>query len=311
MWKCKTCGCQNPDTCSVCRMCREPAPQTTPGTDSEKTSQIRFCGMCGKPLEPGQTKCRYCDSTKERPEQNRAKTGNSNLAVIISVAAICVLAVGLLLSFSSKNGGGQSQTAEDVFFDQTDATDQTADAKQLYYDFFSRTYGWDNEKDDPYMPAYSNKYNVFLADITHDGEDEMIVVDNTKDSEGIELVIYSCSGGSVDKIYTDSSATEPRGKTFGLSSDNGLTYFVVCSDAMYVTGGEIYYRVFSLTANGNADILKENSYAVTLNPDNYDEVGEGYYVVLDEMKALKDRSTILFDCAEGYVRQSDPLEVLS
>jgi hypothetical protein len=288
-------------------MCREPASSA----DSEKSSQIRFCGMCGRPLEPGQAKCRYCDGTKEHPEQNRAKTGNSKLAIIITAAAICVLAVGLLLSSAHKNGIGQGQTADDVFIGQPDTEEQIVDVKQLYYDFFGRTYGWDNEKDAPYIPAYSNKYNVFLADITHDGEDEMIVVDNTKDYEGIELVIYSCSGGSVDKIYTDSSAMGPRGKTFGLSSDNGLTYFVVCSDAMDMAGGEIYYRVFSLTASGNADILNENSYAVTLNPDNYDEVGEEYYVVLDEMKALKDRSTILFDCDEGYVRQSDPLEILS
>ena len=67
MWKCKTCGCQNPDSVTICRMCHERGESSgtvLPGAeklDSKPIKKNLFCGKCGRPLASGETTCRFCE----------------------------------------------------------------------------------------------------------------------------------------------------------------------------------------------------------------------------------------------------------
>ncbi len=67
MWKCKTCGCQNPDSVTICRMCHESGKSSEtvlPRAEkfvSKPMKLDRFCGKCGRPLASGETTCRFCD----------------------------------------------------------------------------------------------------------------------------------------------------------------------------------------------------------------------------------------------------------
>lgn len=72
MWKCKVCGCKNPDTVLNCRMCRDGKPSGTsePKIESSRFKPdrvARFCGKCGKPLADGETSCRNCTPGISKP----------------------------------------------------------------------------------------------------------------------------------------------------------------------------------------------------------------------------------------------------
>ena len=111
MWKCKTCGCQNPDTCAACRMCKAAAPNystssqtpsnysTTRFTEHSKSSHesaSKFCGRCGRPLEYGQSSCLLCEGTVERNNTQSSTTAKSNAAIVIAAVAVCLAAILLL-----------------------------------------------------------------------------------------------------------------------------------------------------------------------------------------------------------------------
>ena len=312
MWKCKTCGCQNPDTCAACRMCRAAAPYDTAQDNTSQRdfmweSTPKFCARCGRPLEQGQSACRYCADMEESRKSVPSTKSKSNVAVIAAVAIVCISAVLLLPRLFDANQ--QTQFAQAPQAMQEPQTEHTSSAKQLYYAYFGEHFGWDNELDEPMLLNATNKYNVYLEDLTHDGEEEMIVVDNTMDMDGIVLTVYSFKNNSVAAIHTWESAFDPREKTFGFYESAGSTYLLICSDGMTMEGGKAYYQVVSLTPDGEYTYLLSDSYSVTLNPET-DDVTDEYYALIQKMEEIKQQSYILFDCKEDYVRQSDPATVL-
>ncbi len=332
MWKCKTCGCQNPDTCTACRMCgaaasNNTAPSGSAANETEQSGSPRenapkFCGRCGRPLAYGQSTCQYCAGTEESKRLFQTTKSKRTVAVIAAAAIVCVAAVLLLPPLLSGNQQPQvSQAPQTVQKPQSEQnppanaqgqesqTEHTASAKELYYAYFDQHFGWDNERDNPMLLNATNKYNVFLADLTHDGEDEMIVVDNTMDMDGVVLTVYTCKNNSVIAINTCESEFGPREKVFGLYDSAGSTYLFICSDGMTMMGGKAYYQVVSLTPDGAYDELLSDSYSVILNPET-DEVTDEYYALIEKMEEIKQQSYILFDCGEDYVRQSDPASVL-
>jgi hypothetical protein len=279
-------------------MCKEPASSAASQPRFSQERAARFCGKCGRPIEPGQTSCGYCSSEEAAGKTGRVSGSKKSVAAIIAVAAVCVVAILLLLSrlLNGSQNATQSvqapqtleepQTEQNPEPDQTTQTQQPSSAKQLYYAYFAEYFGWDNKLEDPAFENATNRYNAFLADLTHDGEDEMIVLDNTYGMDGITLTVYTCRNDSVVGIYTVESTFDPRDKTLGLYENAGNAYLLVCYDGMSMFGGEAYYHAFSFTSNGDANDFLYDSFSETLDPET-DEVSDDYYALLEKMEELK------------------------
>ena len=184
----------------------------------------------------------------------------------------------------------------------------TSNNKDLYRDFFGRFYGWDNENQYAFIINQRNKYNAFLADLTHDGTDELIVTDDTF-GDSIEITIYTVVQDEVKPIFGDISSYKPRAKVFGLYENDGSTYMLVCENDMWQDGGNCSYCVFSLTPTGEINILLHDMYVEHYDPES-GEVSEAYYDFLARQDSLLRRARVLFDCDDDYVLQSDPAAVL-
>ena len=110
MWKCKTCGCQNPDTVMNCRMCRanKPSGVAEPrreGPTFQPDRPARYCGKCGKPLMEGETTCRYCSPGVREPMPSRTKgTPFDRVRTVVKIATISAAAVVFLVGTAAVTG---------------------------------------------------------------------------------------------------------------------------------------------------------------------------------------------------------------
>jgi len=110
MWKCKTCGCQNPDPVMSCRMCRASKSSGVAEPSRErpvfKTDRVaRYCGKCGKPLVEGETICRYCASGITKPVDFRKKgTSFDRVRSVVKIATISAAAVVFLVGVAAVSG---------------------------------------------------------------------------------------------------------------------------------------------------------------------------------------------------------------
>ncbi|MEA4948412.1 MAG: zinc ribbon domain-containing protein, partial [Petrimonas sp.] len=270
---------------------------------------IVHCPECQKEISNVAKACPYCGyPIGKRIRKNRARTFLGKYAFWIVLSLITIAAIIFILLHTDRD---LETTTANTDGNTTDATTLEIEAMQLYYDYFEKKYGWDNENVDSMTPN-SNKYNVFLADLTHDGVDEMIVVDNTINSgEEVELIIYTCQHNQVEMIYFDRSTKMPRDKIFGLYYEDEITYLLVCKNDMWMTGGKVAYEVFYLSENGDKDYLINDMYAETIDPSYHEVLGPGYYDFVDRQDTILNKSKILFECGSGYVCQSDPKGMLS
>ncbi|MEA4913080.1 MAG: hypothetical protein VB061_00705 [Christensenella sp.] len=270
---------------------------------------IVHCPECQKEISNVAEECPYCGyPIGKRIRKSRAKAflGKYGLWIVLSLITLAVIIFIALYTNRDK-----STISDNTKGNAIEATPSEIEAKQLYYDYFEKKYGWDNENVDSMDPD-SNKYNVFLADLTHDGVDEMIVVDDTIYSgEQVELIIYTCQNNHVDMLYFERSTRLPRGTDFGLYYTDKLTYLLVCTNAMWMTGGTVSYEVFSFSDNGEKQYLISDMYTKTKDPENYDEEDPGLYDFLHREETIINKSKILFESGSGYACQSDPKEVLS
>ena len=261
---------------------------------------------------------KHAQTTTISPLPNK----NHKLGFIIAACIlIAVLAVITTKKFPLANGEGESESTnptETAFLPATDLSTPPAmspieaEAIQELSIFFGDKFGWDNKKANPEYSSCPNKYNVYLADITHDGIDEMIVLDDTNDQEGIvELSVYSYNDGEISNIYFNSSTKMPRDKLFGLYDKDGLIFLVVYINDMWMTGGKESYEVFSLSKTGNQETLLSDIYSQTIDPDRFEELGSGYYEFVDRKEEILKDTIVIFNCSEPYVRQSDPNIVLA
>lgn len=110
MWKCKTCGCQNPDAVMNCRMCRANKLSGTaePGREGSglKTNRVaRYCGKCGKPLMDGETICRYCRPDNTESTSTRTKGSSfDHVRTAIKIATISAAAIVFLVGAAALTG---------------------------------------------------------------------------------------------------------------------------------------------------------------------------------------------------------------
>lgn len=280
-----------------------------------------FCKKCGRKTEGNEKFCTECgNSFQEDPisrEPTRTKKNikmyGITLAIVVGVTVIMSTGYYFLLNNNNGHKNAASNQADTIASSTAtcniDSTNVFADdeVKQKYRKFFGEKYGWENKKANPCFGNAPNKYNVFLADLTHDGIDEMIVLDDTVDDEqAVELTVYSYCDREINKIYSNSSTKMPRDKLFGLYNDDGLIYLLVCIDDMWMNGGNVSYEVFSLSETGSKKNLTSETYSQTLDPNKCEELGSGYYDFIDRKEEILRETIILFDCCEIYVRQSDP-----
>lgn len=181
------------------------------------------------------------------------------------------------------------------------------EVKEKYEEYFGEKYGWNNKKVDPFYGNSPNKYNVYLLDLTHDGVDEMVVLDDTVDrEETVELTVYKYTNREVKAIYSISSTKMARDKLFAFYYSGEHSYLLVSINDMWMTGGTVSYEVFSFNESNEKNILISDTYTQYINPDIWEELDSGYYDFIDRKEKVLDNSTILFDCREIFVRQSDP-----
>lgn len=185
----------------------------------------------------------------------------------------------------------------------------STDNKAAYRAFFGDYFGWDNVNNYAVRTDQTNKYNAFLADLTQDGAYELIVTDDTY-GDSIELSVYTVIEGQIHRIYADASPIDPRAKTFGVYLKDDKAYMLVCENNMGQSGGDSSYRVFSLTSDGEQNVLIQDTYVERFDPET-GEVGDAYYDFLARQESVLQQATILFRCDDGFVLQSSPEAVLN
>ncbi|MEN6636457.1 MAG: hypothetical protein ABFC56_11435 [Clostridiaceae bacterium] len=286
-------------------------------------SAPKFCGRCGRQLEPGLTVCRYCAGAEESRKSHPSTKSNNNVVVIVAAAIVCIAAVlllpRLLGGYQPSQSAQEPQTEQEPQNEQnlpTEApeqqprTEQSSRAKELYYAYFAENYGWDNKLEDPVYENATNKYNVFLADLTHDGEEEMLILDNTYGKEIINLTVFTCQNDSVVAIYTAETYFDPKGCALGIYTSEGESYLLICCYGMPFLSMtyDYYYRAMSFLPNGESFEIIHGELPKLYSET--DELPEGYYDFVDEMDQIKRQSYMLFDPRDSYIRQSDPASVL-
>lgn len=110
MWKCKTCGCQNPESVMSCRMCRANKPSGTGAPKGEnpglKTDRVaRFCGKCGRPLMAGESTCRSCRPGVTEVTASRSKgTAFDRVRTVVRIVTISAAAIVFLVGAAAAIG---------------------------------------------------------------------------------------------------------------------------------------------------------------------------------------------------------------
>lgn len=135
MWKCKTCGCQNPDPVMSCRMCRASKSSGVAEPRRErpvfKTDRVeRYCGKCGKPLMEDETTCRYCRPGVTEPATYRMKgTSFDRVRSVVKIATISAAAVVFLVGVAAVSGMISPMYTSDIMQpESTSAENPSADA---------------------------------------------------------------------------------------------------------------------------------------------------------------------------------------
>lgn len=110
MWKCKTCGCQNPDAIISCRMCKTNKPLGTVEPRGEGPSvkpgrTAHYCGKCGNLLMDGETNCRFCrPGVAETAAPRRMGTSFDRVRTVIKIATISAAAAVFLVGATAVAG---------------------------------------------------------------------------------------------------------------------------------------------------------------------------------------------------------------
>lgn len=104
--------------------------------------------------------------------------------------------------------------------------------------------------------------NVFLADVTHDGCKDMIVVDlsNVESEQKIDVYIYIYSNQKVKNIKKITGYEFHAGGFLNLYllDINSKCYLYQCSDHMWQGYGSLEYKIFSLSKTGKEMIHTQN-----------------------------------------------------
>ena len=244
-----------------------------------------FCIKCGKEIKTGASFCRYCggsqdessDNKEERNEMDRGRKlgvpGWIVAGVFLSVAVflICVVITGLKNNGSDSKEGKAGKTYEgrqtepntnanvdDGYKTDTDpeyngseesdistygSMDDTvkkegkADIKQIYREYFYK--------------HHCNDDIVCLADVTHDGKDEMIVV-SFADSYWIEGFVYTIKDNEVVEIFEKSGAEDHAGGFFSWYLADKGEYYNLAEEyfGMWQGLGETRYDEYYLSPEG-------------------------------------------------------------
>ena len=127
----------------------------------------------------------------------------------------------------------------------------------LYYAYFEKHYGWDKKLEDPIYDNETNIYNVYFADLTHDGEAEMLVLDNSYGMESVGLMVYTCQNESVVGIYGEESYIDPKGCAFGIYTSEGESYLLVCcyGEPLFSKMYDYYYLAMSIAPDGEPFVI--------------------------------------------------------
>ncbi len=161
---------------------------------------------------------------------------------------------------------------------------------------------------------YSDKDIVFLADVTHDGTDDMIVIRQ----EGLEDYsghVYTISSGKVKEIYT---------KTGGLSHAGGIfNWYIIERDngwdlaeeffGMWQGMGTVAFNEYYLSENG--DLKSVTGITCPADDTEVDSAGFIIEAALDrynyKLMEMKKDYYVLFAVAESYSKPAitDPAKV--
>ena len=166
--------------------------------------------------------------------------------------------------------------------------------KQLYRDFF--------------YTQFNDNDIVVLADVTGDGQDEMMVV-HLEDPDGFEITgrVYTVEDGAVREIYTNHGSSVHAGGFYG--------WYLVERDGGYCLGeegfgmwqgvGVLSFTQYIPTGNGQRKVVEE----LILNSEdegNHDEYGtvteEAYFAYTDKLYGIMERSYCIYATASecGY-----------
>ena len=143
--------------------------------------------------------------------------------------------------------------------------------------------------------GYSSEYNFFLADLTHDGVDDLVVT-YYKSIDMMNIDVYTNGNGSVKKIFNAmvGNAHASMGGYYLMEKPEGA-YLVYHYDSVY--GGIVYntLQVFSLKSDGTQVFICDKEAVYDYAGPNPSSPTKYYYEVLNLAKSYESQSTLLAD----------------
>ena len=180
--------------------------------------------------------------------------------------------------------------------DKPQEESQKTDVKLQYREFF--------------YSLYNDNDFVVLADVTGDGEEEMLVV-HLEDPDGFEITghVYTVNGGKVEEIYTNRGSSVHAGGFYG--------WYLVERDGGYCLGEEgfgmwqgmgiLSFTQYTLDKNGQKTVVEElilDSQEEGNHDDNGVVTEAAYFDYADQLYQIMERSYRLYATASecGYGR---------
>ena len=143
--------------------------------------------------------------------------------------------------------------------------------------------------------GYSSEYNFFLADLTHDGVDDLVVT-YYKSIDMMNIDVYTNGNGSIKKIFNAmvGNAHASMGGYYLMEKPEGA-YLVYHYDSVY--GGIVYntLQVFSLKSDGTQVFICDKEAVYDYAGPNPSSPTKYYYEVLNLAKSYESQSTLLAD----------------
>lgn len=326
---CKYCGIFLPEGSRFCGHCGRailPSREAAPSGNLEKTigavespagGERDRCPFCGAGLPAGAAFCPACGRGAAAPAAKPPRRKRPLLWGMAGIAAVCVLTAGLLYggrrtsrpeanTVSTPSGAAQSSAQNHVPDPTASAAEQpgaeaptageseaglSAEQTAALY----RNYFYD---------AFSSSDLVCLADVTHDGTDEMIVV-HFFDEEGARIEGYVFTIGAdehIRMIYSRKGSVFHAGGFFNWyirESDSG--FLLGSEDGYFNTGyGHLTFHEYFLSQDG--DVQDVDSVSISSEDyDTHDEINAAFDRYEAQAAELKSRLYTIYACPQrGY-----------
>lgn len=165
-----------------------------------------------------------------------------------------------------------------------------------------------NQADEALYKAYiANNFTekdirIALADLTHNGHDELVIAQFSPDGFNPRIRICTIEQNQVKEIYQRQCSYRNR---YYLTIRDNRAFLLEEGDGVYQGEGSLSYSVFSLNSDGTEKVADEHSVYLILDTADGNRKYDEFYKNFDE---IKKGSTVILDHGQSALW---PVSILS